>query len=143
MNLLYSILMYGRTPDLSNYYRKVSTVVVLSERQLELRKKLFGTLSDDEMAFVSCFVCWLCFTSDFQEEFRMRDAMNTYSRPSKHADTILGNSDTVASAYLPSYDTCYDCRHLLDADLREYTDGATWITLFCACCLQLVRWNNV
>ena len=139
MNTLYSILTQGTQFTEGNYYIKSRYSIVLSDRMVEIRNALLPSVSGNRLAFVSCVLCWMTSESGWAQELRETDSMNTYSKPPRLADEILGETALVCHDWLKPEDIRERLLPLLDADLRDALALGLPYDAVCAGCIQLLR----
>ena len=132
MNNLYGILMVGRQRDVSNYYYKKCAHPIIPQACRDLLDQLFGALSDARMHFVAAAVCDMVLHTTFRNDILELDPVNTYTPVKRHDDELLYDIVTPPE----TRDTVMP---LLDADIRERLQLATWPEFLGGVSLHLLR----
>ena len=139
MNILYSFLMNGATPDPDYaWYAKQTDSVLHTTRS----NKILEILTQDiakELPMFAAQVCYMVLYTQFGDQIRKLDSNNTYFDPGRPSDKAHNDTRYCIYRLIKPAEAYRQLRNYLDEDIADETDFSSWLSLMAAGCLQILR----
>lgn len=133
MNKLYALLLHERVKDTESPYFKRHSFVSCPKNCRNILDALFGAVSDAKMLFVAAAVCEIVLHTSFRDDILKYDEINTYTPVEVDDHGYLLYDVTTPP------DTREDVLKLLDTDIRERLQLATWPEFLGGVALHILR----
>lgn len=139
MNILYSFLMNGETPDTAyEWYKKANSTVMHTTRSNKIRDILTQGVAK-ELPMFAAQICYMVLYTQFGEQIKQLDSNNTYFDPGRPAEADHNDTRYCMYKLIKPASEYRQLRNYLDDDIANETDFSSWLSIMAAGCLQILR----
>lgn len=139
MNILYSFLMNGATPDADYvWYTKQTSDVLHTTRSNHIRDIMLQGIAKELPMFASQ-VCYMVLYTQFSDQIRKLDSNNTYFDPGRPSDKPHNDPKYCMHQLILPAAAYRQIRNYLDDDIADETDFSSWLSIMAAGSLQILR----
>lgn len=139
MNILYSFIMNGTTPDTAYaWYAKQTSTVMHTTRSNKILEIITHGITK-ELPMFAAQVCYMVLYTQFGEQIKQLDSNNTYFDPGRPSDAAHDDTHYCIYNLIKPANEYRQIRNYLDDDIANETDFSSWLSIMAAGCLQILR----